>query len=161
MQRLIHAFITSRVDCCNALLYGVSQSLTDKLQWILNSADRILTLTPKLTRMTPVCRELHWLPVSARVAYKIMILTCKALHGLAPQYPRSLLQWYQPGRALRSGHGTLLCVPKTRLRTYGDRAFLQATPILWNLPSPVARWAPSLASFKARIKTFVFDKSYT
>ena len=44
-RRLIHAFITSYVDCCNTLLDRVGQSLTDKLQWILNSAARILMLT--------------------------------------------------------------------------------------------------------------------
>ena len=88
-QKLIQAFITSRVDCCNALLYGVSQCITDKLQGILNSAARILTLTPKLAHMTPVFRELHWLSVSARVDYKILVLTYRALHGLAPQHASS------------------------------------------------------------------------
>ena len=157
MQRLIHAFITSHIDCCNALLYGVSQSLPDKLQRILNSATRILMLTPKFLHMTRVCRELHWLPVSARVDYKILVLMCKALHGLTSQYLHSLLQWCQPGSALHSGHSSLLCVPNTRLRMYGDRAFPHTAPILWNLLRPAAHWAPSLALFK----TFLFDKSYT
>ena len=93
------------------------------------------------------------------VDYKILVLTYKALYGLTPQYLRSLLQWYQPGHTLRSGHSSLLCVPKTRLRTYGDRAFLHTAPILWNLLPPAAHWAPSLASFKTRIKKFLFDKS--
>ena len=80
--------------------------------------------------MTSVCRELPWLPVSACVDYKILVLTYKALHGLAPRYVCSLLQWYQRGRALRSWHSSLLCVPKTRLRTYGDNAFPHAASIL-------------------------------
>ena len=158
---LIHAFITSRIDSCNALLYGASWSLTDKLQRILNSAARMLTLTPKFVHMTPVCRELHWLPVSARVVYKILVPTYKALHGLAPQYLLSLLHWYQPGRALRSGNSSLLRVPQTRLKTGGDRAFSHAAPVLWNLLPPAAHRAPSLASFKTLIKTFLFDKSYS
>ena len=100
------------VDCCNALLHGINQSLANRLQRILNSAAKILTLTPKVARMTPVRRELHWLPASARVDYKILVLTYQALHGFAPQHLRSLLQWYQPGHALRSWHSSLLCVPR-------------------------------------------------
>ena len=123
-QRLIDAFITPHVDCCKrsplrSQPVSQGQAAADPEQCRQNPD----TLTPKFVHMTPVCRELHWLSASARVDYKILVLSCKALRGLAPQYLRGLLQWYQPGRALRSWHSSLLCVPKTRLRTYGDRAF--------------------------------------
>ena len=159
-EKLIHALVMSRVDCCNALLCGVSHSLTNKLQRILNTAARILTQTPKSVSMTLVCRDLHWLPVSARVDYKILVLTYKALHGLAPQYLSCLLQWYQPGRSLRSVHSGQLSVPRTKLCTYGDRAFLHAAPVLWNSLPPGTRGAESLAVFKTKLKTFLFCKSF-
>ena len=110
--------------------------------------------------MTLVCRDLHWLPVSARVDYKILVLTYKALHGLAPQYLSCLLQWYQPGRALRSVHSGQLSVPRTKLCTYGDRAFFHAAPVLWNSLPPGTRGAESLAVFKKKLKTFFYSVNH-
>ncbi len=82
--------------------------------------------------ITPVLESLHWLPVSFRVDLKILMLTYKALHGLAPQYLSELLIPYTPTRDLRSSETGLLTVPLTRLRLMGDRAFSSLAPKLWN-----------------------------
>ena len=84
---LVHPLVSSRVDYCNALLYGASQLVTRRLQAVINSAARLITGVGRVDHITPVLRDaLHWLPVEQRVQYKIALLTYKCLHGCAPQY---------------------------------------------------------------------------
>ena len=105
--------------------------------------------------------DLHWLPVSKRIAFKILLLTYKALHGQGPVYLRDCLAFYKPQRSLRSANELLLSVPKSRLRTYGERAFQVAAPRLWNkLPLDI-RQSPSTESFKNRLKTHFFKGEYS
>ncbi len=98
--RLINTFVFTRIDYCNALLAGASKATLNKLQVVQNSAARILTRTRMRDHITPVLESLHWLPVSFRVDFKILMLTYKALHGLAPQYLSELLIPYTPTRDL-------------------------------------------------------------
>ncbi len=159
-ETLIHAFVTSRLDFCNGLLFGVSAASLQKLQRVQNMAARILTGTRKHQHITPVLRQLHWLPVEYRVQYKILLLTFKALHGEGPDYLHDLLSVHTPGRALRSANQNILVVPRTRLRTYGDRAFSVAAPKLWNnLPLQLRR-APSTTTFKRQLKTHLFELAF-
>jgi len=64
LERLIHAFVSSRLDYCNSLLTGLSKRAVRQLQYIQNAAARILTRTRKYDHISPVLRFLHWLPVT-------------------------------------------------------------------------------------------------
>ncbi len=99
---LIHAFMTSRLDYCNALLGGCSARLINKLQMVQNAATRVLTRNRKYEHISPVLSTLHWLPTKHRIDFKILLITYKALNGLAPQYLSELLSHYSPPRPLRS-----------------------------------------------------------
>ena len=77
-------------------------------------------------------RQLHWLSVTERIDYKILLLTFNSLHGMAPEYLCELLSLYNPGRSLRSSGKSLLVTPKYKLKSYGQRAFSCASPELWN-----------------------------
>ncbi len=85
-EMLIHAFMTSRLDYCNALLGGCSACLINKLQIVQNEAARVLTRTRNYDHISPVLSTLHWLPIKHRIDFKILLITFKALNGLAPQY---------------------------------------------------------------------------
>ena len=79
---LVHVFVTSRLDYCNALLSGCANSTLKGLQLIKNAAARILTRTRRFEHISPVLASLHWLPVKFRIDYKRLLITFKALHGL-------------------------------------------------------------------------------
>ena len=102
---LVHAFISSKLDSCNSLLYGLPQSLIDRLQAVQNCAARPVTRSRKHDHITPILKQLHWLPVYSRIKYKVRLLTFKALHGLAPSYITEMLQPYKQSRSLRADVG--------------------------------------------------------
>ena len=156
-KKCIHAFVTSRLDYCNALLSGYSDKELNILQLALYMAARILTRTNKCDHITPVLAYLHWLPVTARVDFKVLLLTYKALHGLAPTFLSDLVL---PTRTLRSQDAGLLTVPRICKQTAGGRAFSYRAQFLWNgLPVHV-RDADSVSTFKSLLKTHLFSRSY-
>jgi len=158
-ERLIHAFVILRLDLNNSLLTGLPRSLIDKLQRCQNIAARIITRTRITDHIMPILRQLHWLPVTRRIEFKLLLLVYRALNGTAPAYISELVQPYQPGRVLRSADTLTLCVPRTR-HAWGDRAFSKAGPALWNsLPADI-RAAPSLSAFKSSLKTYLFTLAF-
>ena len=107
-----HAFISSRLDYCNALYAGLTKQMLNKLQLIQNAAARIVTRTSKCNHNTPVIKSLHWLPVKQRIEFKILLLVFKSLNGLAPPYISDLIYFYDPARCLRSSSKCLLTSPR-------------------------------------------------
>ena len=88
---LIHAFITSRLDFCYVLLYGLHKSQIVKLQRIQNAAARLAMNIGKYSHVTQALQDLHWLPVRTHIHFKISSLVFKAIHGLAPPYISDLI----------------------------------------------------------------------
>ena len=159
-RTILQSLVTSRLDYGNALLHGQPQILTQRLQKIQNIAARIVTRTPRREHITPVLHNLHWLPVAARIKYRVLLLTYKALHDKCPSYIIDMLELYKPKRVLRSQEKSLLCIPKARTVTYGERSFAYCAPTLWNnLPSSV-KTSSSIPSFKKHLKTYLFRLSY-
>ena len=158
---LIHAYITSKLNNCNSLLYGLPTYMINKLQIIQNAAARIVTFTKKTDHITPVLCKLHWLPVQYRIIFKILLLLYKGLNGLAPAYISELLHYRTSSRLPRSASQTLLSIPRTSLKTYGDRAFSAAGPKLWNELPFSLRSSNTLAVFKRDLKTYLFKLAFS
>ena len=159
-ERVVHAFISSKLDYCNGLFYGLPSSEIQKLQRLQNAAARLITRTKKFDHITPVLINLHWLPIEHRVIFKLLLFTYKALHGLAPDYLANLLTFYKPVRTLRSSRSINLFVPRSRTSTYGDRSFACVSPRLWNKLPDFIRHSETLDSFKTRLKTHLFKTAF-
>ena len=83
---LVHAFITSRVDHCDGVLYGSSGYLLDRLQSVLNSAARLILGVSKFDSVSAAIRDdLHWLPIRKRIQFKIALLVRHCIVGVAPE----------------------------------------------------------------------------
>ena len=70
-KTLVQAFVSSRLDYCNAILHGLPEKLMRRLQSAQNAAARMITSARRRDHITPILRQLHWLPVRQRVDFKM------------------------------------------------------------------------------------------
>ena len=128
---LVHAFFISRFDYCNSVFFRASDRVHRKLQSVLNSAAILITDRRLYNHITPIMRdELHWLPVSQRIAYKLAVITHNCLRGLGPQYLLDMLQQIAgiPHRQhLRSAQHNDFAVARLRTSCLGARSFSQSS----------------------------------
>ena len=151
----MHAFTTSKLDYCNSLFYGCRKMQVKKLQYVQNTAARIISRTRKFDHITPVLSDLHWPPVGYRFVFKILLLVFKSLNNLSPSYLAERLSYQSHSRNLQSSSRQLLEQPQSFTKTYGDRAFSVCAPKLWNSLPLDLRKSPSLTSFKKGLKTYL------
>ena len=85
-QTLVQNLIITRIDDCNALLYGAPRYVIQKLQRLQNMAARIITRIKRTAHITPSLASLHWLPIDQRIEHKLLVNTYRAIHGTAPEY---------------------------------------------------------------------------
>ena len=129
-----------------------------RLQTVQHTACRILTRTRKYDHISPILHKIHWLTVNYRVDFKILMLSDQCLNGLAPPYQSELLEVHTLMRGLRSGDSLNLKVPRTCLKTYGDRSF--AHPVLWNVLPVEIKSASSLDVFTSWLKIYLFQQQW-
>jgi len=115
-KTVVHAFVSSRLDDCNSLLFGFTDSLVQRLQAVQNAAAHLVSGTRRSEHITPVLRQLHRLPVWQCIEFKIAVLVYKALNGLSPQYLADDCQLITTTgcRRLRSCNVATCDVPRTR-----------------------------------------------
>ena len=159
---LVFAFVLSRIDYCNSLLFGSTHDVTSHLQRIQNDAARVILRLRMSSSITTHLKSLHWLPVKVRSTYKIACLCYHSHSSTAPSFVAEMLH-----RKPSHTHNTrptsytmpLLNRPAHSKATCGVRLFSFASSVWNSIPNDV-RCAPSLSSFKSRLKTYLFRSVY-
>ena len=159
-EQLVHAFISSTLDYGNALLYGTAQIHLNKLQVLQNSAARLIEKLRKFDHISETLMNLHWLPIKARIDFKILLLTWKALNNRTPKYITNMLTNRDEVRTLRRPIGKYLKIPKFNRTTLGGNAYSIAAPTLWNQLPISLRMTESETTFRRELKTLLFRKYY-
>jgi len=117
-QSLVSCLVLPRLDYCNSVLVGIPLHLVRHLQSVMNAAARLVFSSSKCDHITPHLRQLHWLTISWRIDFKLVVLVYKCLHGLAPSYLADELHHPPESecrRCLRSASSHELSVPRTVL----------------------------------------------
>jgi hypothetical protein len=121
---------------------------------VQNTLARVVTGRRKFDHITPVLRELHWLPVGKRVTFKIATLMFMVLHTGEPGYLASLIPAFRPRRELRSSSSSQDTIDKPRVRTVtASRAFRHAGPSVWNSLPPSVIDCTTINTFRTHLKT--------
>ena len=99
LKMLVNSLVISRLDYCNSLLYDIPKYQRDKLQRIQNTAARMITGARSSDHITSLLKSLQWLPVEARIHFKIILITYKILNEQSAGYLKPLITNYHPSRA--------------------------------------------------------------
>ena len=164
---LANALVTSRLDYCNSVLYSITGKEINRLKRIQNTLCRIIQRLPRHAGTSGVMKSLHWLPVPFRIRFKLLLLTYKALNTHQPPYLSSLLQQYTCQRQTRRTNPDLklLHIPVFQRKLHKSRTQFQftfdyAAPSLWNSLPLSVRTAPTVGSFRKRVKTHLFSLAF-
>ena len=148
------------LDYCNSLLYDLPRKNVSKLQCPQNMAARLIRNTPRFCQITPVLYQLHWLPISVRIKFKVILIRFKAIHGLVPYYMQNLIEVKETSSYnFRSNDELFLASQTFKSKKISDRAFQMAAPTPWNKLPSALRIETSLKPFKAKLKIYFLMKS--
>jgi len=151
------SIVTTRLDYCNSLLYGTSKANLEKLQRIQNTLARVVAGTRKREHITPVLKDLHWLPVEQQINYKVAVITHKLLQEKQPAYLANLIPEYQPTRQLRSASQCLIARSYVSASRDGDGAFNAAARTVWGTLPLSLRSVSNILSFKNYLRLVSFQ----
>ena len=163
LHLLVHSLVISKINYCNSLYSGLPNYLLRKLQSVINRSVRLICSLPPRVPTTQYLIELHWLPVKARIEFKICLLAFKALKFGQPKYLANLLslQNVPLGMDLRTSDDPYrLEEPRaTSERLFSERAFSYIVPRLLNRLPVSLKEADSVELFKPKLKTFMFARA--
>ena len=148
------------LDYCNSLLYGLQRNNINKLQCPQNMAASLIRNFVRFCQITPVLYQLHWLAISVKIKFKVILIRFKAKHGLVPYYKQNLIEVKEKSSHNLGSNDELFLAPPTfkSEKTLGDRAFQVAALTLWNKLPSALRIETSLKPFKAKLKTRLFKE---
>ena len=125
-------------DYCNSLLSGCPLYILRRLQKVQNSAAELVLISRRRDHVQPLLQALHWLPVHARVGYKLSTVCHNFFSDSSPAFLCDLTV-YKPSRQPRSSADTrTLRIPHVKTETFCQRSFSYSAPKQWNsLPSDI------------------------
>ena len=109
----------------------------------------------------------HWLPITQRIIFKTLVLVYKYLNTGPPKYSAPYLSLYKSVVNTRRSNTKYMflqiphyCSSIHKSKVHFNNSFSYDAPKLWNdVPHDIST-APNLSSFKSRLKTYLFQKSF-
>ena len=161
-KQLAHSFVLPHLDYCNAILYGLPARHIKKLQRIQNWIAKVVLRRNRHESSLTALYDLHWLPISFRIQFKILTMVFKCIIGTAPEYLISLIKLKSFNRETRLSNkpGKILDIPRTSKTIFADRSFQVSGPKLWNdLPTEI-QLSTNIEIFKKSLKTYLFQQAF-
>ena len=162
LKMLVNNYVITRLDYCNSLYHELPAYLLKGIQRVFNRAARLIVNKPPWERITPVLIGLHWLPVKARIIFKICVLTYLAVNEGVPKYLKEHLVSFSINSEIVLRHSAdkhRLLEPRANLEL-GKRAYEYAAPRLYNsLPNSVKE-SSNVNIFRKKLKTYIFEKCF-
>ena len=146
-----NAKVSSRLDYCNSLLYGISKTNIAKLQRVQNALCRTVCRLDRHTHISPHLQKLHWLPIKYRIIFKYNLITFKAITVNKPLYLSSMIKSSVLTRGNRLSVSTFH--PNKQI---GHGSFQVSAPVEWNRLPPAVRSQTEITSFRNKLKTHLF-----
>lgn len=148
------------MDYSNSILAGCSNYILNILQRVQNIAAKLVLKRGRYSS-SKALMDLHWLPVKARIKYKILTIVYKCFHGFGPSYLQNLFCKIQnKDLRLRSAkRENILLVPRLHNKTLAERSFSVFGvfgPKRWNLLPDNIRTEGNFEKFKSNLKTHLF-----
>ena len=151
----------SQLDYANAIFINLPNNSIHPMQRIQNQAAKLIMNRDRCESSTSTMRQLHWLPISFRCKYKVLLLVYRCMNGQAPEYLQQKLSLKNPVQITHSvTEGDILQIPYNKRRTLADHGFSSAGPRLWNSLPIELRTAPPVSIFKKLLKTHLFKICY-
>ena len=162
-KTLLLGLCISHLDYANAILYGLPDVDINKLQCIQTMCAKLVLNHKRSDSATEALKELHWIPIRLRITFKLLMVVHRCLYGDAPKYLKDLLvRMPAPERNVHSSTDTeRLIIPRTKLKTFANRAFSVAGPVEWNRLPLRIRHIRSYEQFKKEVKTHLFISYYS
>ena len=148
LRTLVQSLIVSKIDNCNSLLYGVAEYEISRLQKLQNSCARLIYSKKRNESVSELLFDLHWLPIKQRIYFKILLFVFKFFKHKTPNYINQCLH-------ISDLASYTLQIPRTKT-PYGDRAFANCAPKLWNALPPNIKHMATIESFKKHLKHYLF-----
>ena len=148
LRCLVQCVIMSKLDNCNSLYYGIPEYEINRLQKLQNSCARLIYNRKRSDHVSDLFAELHWLPVKQRIIFKILLFVFKIFYDISPEYIKDCVIIIDPlNRILKMN----------RVNTaYGERAFSNCAPKLWNALPDYLRHSNTISYFKGHLKNYFF-----
>ena len=151
LRTAVCALVFSRLDYCNSLYFGINANLINKLQYVQNSAARLVRKKNHFRgSTTEYIRKCHWLRIKERIVFKLCLMVHKCLYGTAPSSLTDMLTYVSSTR-------TKKLVQYPYKGSFGNRSFVRTGPKLWNILPPTIRLESDVMKFKTALKTYLFD----
>ena len=137
--------------CRPHLFFGLNKSKINNLQKVQNAAARLILRRRKTESITHEIRNLHWLRINERIAFKIIMIIYKFLNNLGPADICKLIE---------VSNFENLTLKNVFLNTkLGCRSFSYVAPKLWNaLPLHLRLTQTFFVVFQVSLKNISISK---